>query len=317
MFSPKTALIGAIAGFALSCIAGIIGSVSFGIVLLRAVLSAVFSALLVGAVHFVYVRFLADAQGDDTNFAVKATPAGSTVDITLDDAELPDTDGAPNFFVEKSDEVLSEQSSHKTNAAAHNADTLQNSSGATALNNAEAVHSGAEAEAPQNTDALQNSTGAAQNDTAASAPKTGHSLRVNSADIEGGADIEDGANIAGSAEPLVNGSERFAEGDAAQDGGQMQSFSASASGTASGAVDAQIEALPSLDGFSSEESGAPLADGQTFSAEGEIASSALGQDSIFSDPGELKKTGLSENLTDFGNTEDIAAAVRTVLKKES
>ena len=82
MFSPKTALIGAIAGFAVSCIAGIIGSVSFGIVLLRAVLSALFSALLIGAVHFVYVRFLADAQGDDTNFAVKATPAGSTVDIT-------------------------------------------------------------------------------------------------------------------------------------------------------------------------------------------------------------------------------------------
>ena len=59
MFSPKTALIGAIAGFAVSCIAGIIGSVSFGIVLLRAVLSALFSALLIGAVHFVYVRFLA------------------------------------------------------------------------------------------------------------------------------------------------------------------------------------------------------------------------------------------------------------------
>ena len=126
MFSPNTALIGAIAGFAVSCIAGIIGSVSFGIVLLRAVLSALFSALLIGAVHFVYVRFLADAQGDDTNFAVKATPAGSTVDITLDDADLPDTDNAPDFFVEKGDAVFREETAQGMSYAAGTVEPLAN-----------------------------------------------------------------------------------------------------------------------------------------------------------------------------------------------
>lgn len=310
MFSPKTALIGAIAGFAVSCIAGIIGSVSFGIVLLRAVLSALFSALLIGAVHFVYVRFLADAQGDDTNFAVKATPAGSTVDITLDDADLPDTDNAPDFFVEKGDAVFREETAQGMSSAAGTVEPLANAEAqpvqnAPGQNEAIASQTAAGANNKESVAGMNNEEKAAGADSAepaAGAVKTGHSLRVDSADI-----ADNGETLVSEA-GLSAGSEY-----GAQAGAQTESFS----GPAAGTTDAQIEALPSLDGFSSDVSGAPLAAGETFSGESEIASGYLGQDSIFSEPGDLKKTGLSENLTDFGNTEDIAAAVRTVLKKES
>ncbi|MFC2599949.1 MAG: hypothetical protein ACFNX1_02080 [Treponema lecithinolyticum] len=310
MFSPKTALIGAIAGFAVSCIAGIIGSVSFGIVLLRAVLSALFSALLIGAVHFVYVRFLADAQGDDTNFAVKAAPAGSTVDITLDDADLPDTDNAPDFFVEKDDAVFREETAQGMSSAAGTVEPLANAEAqpvqnAPGQNEAVASQTAAGANNKESVAGMNNEEKAAGADSAEPAAgevKTGHSLRVNSADI-----ADNGETLVSEA-GLSAGSEY-----GAQAGAQAESFSGSAAGT----TDAQIEALPSLDGFSSDASGAPLAAGETFSGESGIASGYLGQDSIFSEPGDLKKTGLSENLTDFGNTEDIAAAVRTVLKKES
>ena len=99
MFNLKTAVIGAAAGFAVSFIAGIIGGVDFLIILLRALLSATFSALLISGVRFLYVRFLGEEQTEAPSGAVKSSPAGSVVDITLDDAELPDTDTAPDFIV--------------------------------------------------------------------------------------------------------------------------------------------------------------------------------------------------------------------------
>lgn len=99
MFNLKTAVIGAAAGFAVSFIAGIIGGVDFLIILLRALLSAAFSALLISGVRFLYVRFLGEEQTEAPSGAVKSSPAGSVVDITLDDAELPDTDTAPDFIV--------------------------------------------------------------------------------------------------------------------------------------------------------------------------------------------------------------------------
>ena len=99
MFNLKTAVIGAAAGFAVSFIAGIIGGVDFLIILLRALLSAAFSALLISGVRFLYMRFLGEEQTEAPSGAVKSSPAGSVVDITLDDAELPDTDTAPDFIV--------------------------------------------------------------------------------------------------------------------------------------------------------------------------------------------------------------------------
>ena len=99
MFNLKTAVIGAAAGFAVSFIAGIIGRVDFLIILLRALLSAAFSALLISGIRFLYVRFLGEEQTEVSSSAVKSSPAGSVVDITLDDAELPDTDTAPDFIV--------------------------------------------------------------------------------------------------------------------------------------------------------------------------------------------------------------------------
>ena len=99
MFNLKTAVIGAAAGFAVSFIAGIIGRVDFLFVLLRALLSAAFSALLISGVRFLYLRFLGEEQNEAPSSAVKSSPTGSVVDITLDDAELPDTDSAPDFIV--------------------------------------------------------------------------------------------------------------------------------------------------------------------------------------------------------------------------
>ena len=99
MFNLKTAVIGAAAGFAVSFIAGIIGGVDFLIILLRALLSAAFCALLISGIRFLYVRFLGEEQTETPSGAVKSSPAGSVVDITLDDAELPDTDTAPDFIV--------------------------------------------------------------------------------------------------------------------------------------------------------------------------------------------------------------------------
>ena len=99
MFNLKTAVIGAAAGFAVSFIAGIIGGVAFLIILLRALLSAAFCAFLISGIRFLYVRFLGEEQTETPSGAVKSSPAGSVVDITLDDAELPDTDTAPDFIV--------------------------------------------------------------------------------------------------------------------------------------------------------------------------------------------------------------------------
>lgn len=99
MFNLKTAVIGAAVGFAVSFIAGIIGRVDFLIILLRALLSAAFSALLISGIRFLYVRFLGEEQTEVPSSTVKSSPAGSVVDITLDDAELPDTDTAPDFIV--------------------------------------------------------------------------------------------------------------------------------------------------------------------------------------------------------------------------
>ncbi len=89
-----------IVGFILSFIAGLIGGVNFGVILLRALFSGlVFSVLAVGA-GFIYNKFLT------TSVAVEQAPAssnaepiqGKTVDIVVDD-DLPDSTAAPSFNV--------------------------------------------------------------------------------------------------------------------------------------------------------------------------------------------------------------------------
>lgn len=100
MFNLKTAIKGAAAGFVISFIAGIIGRVDFLIILLRAFLSAVFSGALFGGLGVLYNAFLGGARGSDFDVSPtvsKTSPAGSVVDITLTDDELPDSDTAPDF----------------------------------------------------------------------------------------------------------------------------------------------------------------------------------------------------------------------------
>lgn len=116
MFDLKTAIKGAAAGFVISFIAGIIGRVDFLIILLRAVLSAVFSGLLVCGIRFLYMNFLSAGENDSSAVAepVKNSALGTVVDITLDDEELPDTDTAPAFVVKMQEQDVAEEEDKDT-----------------------------------------------------------------------------------------------------------------------------------------------------------------------------------------------------------
>lgn len=116
MFDLKTAIKGAAAGFVISFIAGIIGRVDFLIILLRAVLSAVFSGLLVCGIRFLYMNFLSAGENDSSAVAepVKNSASGTVVDITLDDEELPDTDTAPAFVVKMQEQDVAEEEDKDT-----------------------------------------------------------------------------------------------------------------------------------------------------------------------------------------------------------
>lgn len=114
MFNLKTALKGAAAGFILSFIAGIIGRVDFLILLLRTLLSAVFSGVLFGGLGVLYNLFLGGGSDIDLSPSVaKTSPSGSVVDITLADEELPDSDTAPDFAVSPEQRLWDEPAESK------------------------------------------------------------------------------------------------------------------------------------------------------------------------------------------------------------
>ncbi len=110
MLNIKHFAIAFIIGFFLSLFSGLIGGVSFGTVLLRAILSgALFSVLAFGAMN-VYKMFLVTGDSLETSSTENQSDTASahTVDIVVDD-DLPDSATAPSFnlsnYVQSPDET--------------------------------------------------------------------------------------------------------------------------------------------------------------------------------------------------------------------
>jgi hypothetical protein len=85
-------------GFLLSFVLGLLGDVTFGYVILRAVISALVSGGTAALVSFVFRKFLSENAAEAS--AVRSSPStGNIVDIRVDEEPLPDTDNSPDFFV--------------------------------------------------------------------------------------------------------------------------------------------------------------------------------------------------------------------------
>lgn len=101
MFSQKKIAIGAGIGFTISLIAGIIGGVGFTILFFRAILSGCLFAGLGFGIDALCKKYLFNKEY--TTILQKPTSdsfLGSTVDITLGDDDLPDSEVAPSFFID-------------------------------------------------------------------------------------------------------------------------------------------------------------------------------------------------------------------------
>ena len=111
-----------IAGFLLSFFFGLFSGSKFGIILFKALIFClIFGAIGVG-IDFLYTNFL-DVPGSD---AAPDAPAsadgaagqvGQTVDITIQDEDLPAAENAPGFFVGANRQMLNPEDSSDTTAA--------------------------------------------------------------------------------------------------------------------------------------------------------------------------------------------------------
>ncbi len=88
----------AVFGFLLSFVLGLLGDVSFGFVILRAVISALVSGGTAALVSFVFRKFLSENAAETQTVRSSAT-TGNLVDIRIDEEPLPDTENSPDFFV--------------------------------------------------------------------------------------------------------------------------------------------------------------------------------------------------------------------------
>ena len=85
-------------GFLLSFVLGLLGDVTFGFVILRAVISALVSGGTAALVSFVFRKFLSDNVAEAA--PVRTSPStGNIVDIRVEEEPLPDTENSPDFFV--------------------------------------------------------------------------------------------------------------------------------------------------------------------------------------------------------------------------
>lgn len=82
MFKPKLAIIGAVTGFLLSLLTGLLGGNPFGVVLFRALLMAILFGGLIAALGAVLIRFLPELENPPVS---ETNETGGVVDITLDD----------------------------------------------------------------------------------------------------------------------------------------------------------------------------------------------------------------------------------------
>lgn len=104
MINPKYIGIAATVGFVLSFLIGIFSGISFGLLLLRALIcAAIFAAVGAGG-SFLYQKFLSDGQSESVSdvsdaSAEKASRVGGIVDIKIGDESLPEDEGGPRFNV--------------------------------------------------------------------------------------------------------------------------------------------------------------------------------------------------------------------------
>ena len=104
MTTTKKVVIVAVCGFVLSFLIGLISSVSFGIVLLRAVFCALIFAGLYYALSVVFQRFLISNSGalEHVSGGDSIIPQkGQLIDIKVDDEILPEEENAPLFKIPK------------------------------------------------------------------------------------------------------------------------------------------------------------------------------------------------------------------------
>lgn len=107
--NPKGITIAALIGFVLSFFIGLISDVSFGIILLRAVIfAAVFGGLAAG-IFLLFDKYLSGNNNtvDVPAESVSSNHTGSVVDITIDDEPLPDDGDGPDFNISNTGNVSS------------------------------------------------------------------------------------------------------------------------------------------------------------------------------------------------------------------
>ncbi|HZK19103.1 MAG TPA: hypothetical protein VFC68_00105 [Treponemataceae bacterium] len=106
MSSLKLTAYTAIAGFVLSILAGIIGSVSFGALVFRALLSALICGGVAFGAHLLYNNYLdGDLEIDVSTNTLPTGTKGNHVNIVLEDEPLPDDDSAPGFVLDAAKEI--------------------------------------------------------------------------------------------------------------------------------------------------------------------------------------------------------------------
>ena len=102
MTKPNFIIIPVCVGFFLSFIVGLISSVTFGVILLRALIFAALFGVLGFGIGIVFQRFLLDASdlegGSEASVNVRQ---GSVVDLSIGDEPLEEDENGPDFYVRK------------------------------------------------------------------------------------------------------------------------------------------------------------------------------------------------------------------------
>ena len=102
MTKPNFINIPVCVGFFLSFIVGLISSVTFGVILLRAFIFAVLFGILGFGIGIVFQRFLLDASDLEGGSEASANiRQGSVVDLSIGDEPLEEDENGPDFYVRK------------------------------------------------------------------------------------------------------------------------------------------------------------------------------------------------------------------------
>ncbi len=107
MVNLKITAGGAVTGLIISIISGLIGGVGFATLLIRALVCAVVCGGIAAGAYYVFQKYLyvEDGMASPAETVQRPVVTGTTVNISVGDDPLPDTEGAPEFFVTNSDDA--------------------------------------------------------------------------------------------------------------------------------------------------------------------------------------------------------------------